>query len=574
MIVKGIAASKGIAIAKTLIFKQSSLSIPSNKVEDTESEFNKLIQAFSQAKSDLSTIKNTLIEKSDEELSKIIEVQEHIIDDPIVLKDIQTLIISESLNAAKCYFQITEMYAKKLEQSSNQYMKERATDVRDVQQRVLSHLLGVNRTSLSDINEDVILVADELTPSVISQLNKKYIKGFITNRGGRTSHGAILARSLQIPAVVGLTNITKLVHDNDILIIDGETGTVILNPTKDELNSYEQKRKIEFDMDKTYKQFKTNQSLTKDHHLVEISANIGNPDDLSSVINNGADGVGLFRTEFIYSNRNSLPSENEQYEIYKSILLSMKDKKVIIRTLDIGGDKQIGYLPSTKNQNSKIELRGLQYCLQHSDIFKPQLRALLRSSIDGNLHIMFPMVTSIQELKQTKALIKECETELKNEGYPLSLYKLGIMVEIPSVAMHADRFAKEVDFFSIGTNDLIHQHFGIDRTNEQTSHLYQPLNPEILHLLNNVIVASHEAGIWTGVCGEMASDPMAIPILLGLGLEEFSMNPSSILPTRYLLSTLKLSDMKQVAKHVLSLQTTDEVKTYMTQVLKESKKEV
>jgi len=568
MKIVGIAASEGIAISKVFKLEETKLNVMTNKIEDPSKELEKLNNGVATAINELSVLRDNTKNELDEEHAQIFEAHIQIAKDPELIKEVRNLIKGKYYNCAYAYKVVSDKYALMFEEIDNDYMKERSIDIKDVARRVIARLLGITLNDSSLIKEEVIVVANDLTPSDTAQLNKKFVKGFVTSIGGRTSHSAIMARSLEIPAVVGTINIFKNVKNGDKIIIDGKNGEVIINPTNDEIIKY-QKKKAEYLKEITlWKKYLHKPTITKDRKQVELSANIGSPDDIDSVLKNGGEGVGLYRTEFLYMNNHNLPTETEQFYAYKKVLESLKTNKVIIRTLDIGGDKNLEYLKMDDELNPFLGQRALRLCLEKPNMFKTQLRALLRSSIYGDLHIMFPMVATLDELRDAKKLLKECETELLNEGQTISDdYKVGIMVEIPAVAILADQFAKEVDFFSIGTNDLIQYSFAADRMNQKVAYLYQPCNPSLLRLIKMVIDASHKAGIWTGMCGEMAADTLAAPILLGLGLDEFSMSATSILKIRYLFSNLNYKAMKKMAEKTLTFGTSKEVINYVNQVI-------
>lgn len=447
-------------------------------------------------------------------------------------------------------------------------MKERAADIRDVSKRILAHILGVELPNPSMINESVIIVGEDLTPSDTAQLNKEFVKGFATNIGGRTSHSAIMSRSLEIPAVVGTKDITDRVNHGDSLIIDGLSGDVIINPTDDEVQAYEQKQKNFLAEKEELAKLVNDESVSKDGVHVELAANIGTPNDLEGVKNNGAEGIGLYRTEFLYMGRDNMPSEEEQFEAYSKVLKEMDGKRVVVRTLDIGGDKELSYLNLPKEMNPFLGYRAIRLCLDQTEIFRTQLRALLRASEFGKLNIMFPMIATIKEFRDAKAILLEEKEKLVSEGVNVADdIEIGIMVEIPSTAALADIFAKEVDFFSIGTNDLIQYTMAADRMSERVSYLYQPYNPAILRLVKQVIEASHKEGKWTGMCGEMAGDNTAIPLLLGLGLDEFSMSATSILKARKQIKQLDQKEMKELANKAINCATEEEVVELVNQIL-------
>jgi len=439
-------------------------------------------------------------------------------------------------------------------------MKERAADIKDVTKRVLAHLLGVKIPNPGLIAEEVIIIAEDLTPSDTAQLNKDFVKGFTTDIGGRTSHSAIMARSMEIPAVVGTKGASTTIQNGDLIIVDGLNGEVHIQPTPEIVKKYKEiHRNLEMQKSE-WALLKNEATITSDGKHVELAANIGSPQDIEGVLANGGEGVGLYRTEFLYMERNELPTEEEQYEAYKRVLESMDGKPVVVRTLDIGGDKQLPYLNMPLEMNPFLGFRAIRLCLEEQDLFRTQLRALLRASSYGNLKIMFPMIATLDEFRSAKALLMEEKQALVESGTAVSdEIEIGIMVEIPSTAILADQFAKEVDFFSIGTNDLIQYTMAADRMNERVSYLYQPYNPAILRLVKMVIDASHQEGKWTGMCGEMAGDEIAIPLLLGLGLDEFSMSASSILKARNQIKQLNQEELIQLAEQALKMRTAEEV---------------
>ena len=430
----------------------------------------------------------------------------------------------------------------------NPYMQERASDIRDVSQRILAALLGVTLASPSTIDEEVILVARDLTPSDTAQLNREYVKAFVTDIGGRTSHSAIMARSLEIPAIVGTDSITQNVKNGQMIIVDAIEGAIILEPTAEQLVEYQKKLKDYQTYRKDLEQLIDCSSVTKDGIEVELAANIGTPKDVKGALANGADGIGLYRTEFLYMDASDFPTEEDQYQAYKEVLMAMGSKGVVVRTMDIGGDKHLPYLQLPEEMNPFLGYRAIRISLDQVEMFKTQLRALLRASVHGKLRIMFPMIATLEEFQQAKSIYEEVKQELLSEDQEVADdIQVGMMVEIPAAAINADQLAKEVDFFSIGTNDLIQYTMAADRMNEKVSYLYQPYHPSILRLVKFVIESAHKEGKWAGMCGEMAGDQTAVPLLLGMGLDEFSMSASSILKTRRLISELDTKAMKELA---------------------------
>ena len=557
---KGIAASQGISFAKAYVFVEPDLSVKEVKIEDVAAEIKRFEDAIEASKKELTIIKENALASLGADKAAVFEAHLLILDDPEFMGTVKTDIESKVINAEYAFKETSDMFISMFEAMDNEYMKERAADIRDVSKRILAHLLGVDLPNPSLIDEEVIVIAEDLTPSDTAQLNKKYVKGFATNIGGRTSHSAIMARSLEIPAVVGTSSITEDVKNGDILILDGLDGVVLVNP--DEATTAEYKEKYaKFEAQKAeWAKLVTEKSVTKDGHEVILAANIGTPADLEGVKNNGGEAVGLYRTEFLYMGREQLPTEDEQFEAYKAVLEGMGDKPVVVRTLAIGGDKELPYLDLPKEMNPFLGFRAIRLCLEEKDLFRTQLRALLRASVYGKLCVMFPMIATVQEFRAAKALFLEEKEKLVAEGVAVSNdIELGIMVEIPSTAVIADIFAKEVDFFSIGTNDLIQYTMAADRMSEKVSYLYQPYNPAILRLVKNVIEASHKEGKWTGMCGEMAGDSLAIPLLLGMGLDEFSMSATSILQARSQIKNLTLDEMKELVEKAVMCATTEEV---------------
>ncbi|EGQ4133627.1 phosphoenolpyruvate--protein phosphotransferase [Staphylococcus pseudintermedius] len=560
IIIKGIAASDGVAIAKAYLLVEPDLSFSNEKTDQPEAEVQKFNEALNNSKIELTKIRNHAEEQLGADKAAIFDAHLLVLDDPELIQPIEEKIKNESASAPQALTEVTQNFITIFESMDNEYMKERAADIRDVAKRVLAHILGVELPNPSIIDESVIIVAHDLTPSDTAQLNKQYVQGFVTNIGGRTSHSAIMSRSLEIPAVVGTKSISESVQQGDMVIVDGLTGDVIVNPSDDEIKAYQHKRESFFADREALKQLRDEPSKTLDGHEVELAANIGTPNDLEGVHNNGAEGIGLYRTEFLYMGRDNMPTEDEQFEAYKKVLESMEGKRVVVRTLDIGGDKELPYLNLPEEMNPFLGYRAIRLCLDQPEIFRPQLRALLRASAYGKLNIMFPMVATIQEFRDAKALLLEEKENLKQEGVEVSDdIELGIMVEIPATAALADVFAKEVDFFSIGTNDLIQYTMAADRMSERVSYLYQPYNPSILRLIKQVIDASHQEGKWTGMCGEMAGDETAIPLLIGLGLDEFSMSATSILKARRQIKDLSRTEMVQLADRALNCATVDEV---------------
>lgn len=559
---KGIAASDGIAAAKAYMLVQPDLSFSETTVTDLEAEVSRLNAAVEASKKDLEVIKAKAVENLGEEEAQVFEAHLTILSDPEMLGQITEKIKNDKINAEAAVKSVTDMFIGMFEaMTDNTYMQERAGDVRDVTKRLLSHLLGATLPSPALINEKVVIVAHDLTPSDTAQLDRKFVKGFITDIGGRTSHSAIMSRTLEIPAIVGSGSATTDITADQMVIIDGINGDALIEPSEAELKEYEQKAQDFAAQKAEWAQLKNEQSVTADGKQVTLGANIGTPKDVEAAVDNGAEAVGLFRSEFLYMDASELPSEDDQFEAYKQAVEGMNGKQVVVRTMDIGGDKELPYLPLPEEQNPFLGYRAIRISLDRQDIFRTQLRALLRASAYGRLAIMFPMIATVKEFKDAKAVFEDEKAKLVADGVQVADdIEVGMMMEIPAAAMIADKLAKYADFFSIGTNDLIQYSMAADRGNERVSYLYQPYNPSLLRLIKNIISASHKEGKWTGMCGEMAGDQIAVPLLAGLGLDEFSMSATSILKTRSLLKKLDTNKMKELAdKAVTDCETTEEV---------------
>ncbi|ADP31898.1 phosphoenolpyruvate--protein phosphotransferase [Bacillus atrophaeus] len=561
---KGIGASAGIAIAKAYRLEEPDLTVEKKNISDSEAEVSRFEDAITRSKDELEKIKEHALKELGQDKADIFSAHLLVLSDPELLNPIKEKISSESVNAEFALKETASMFVSMFESMDNEYMKERAADIRDVTKRVTGHLLGVEIPNPSLISEEVIIVAEDLTPSDTAQLNREFVKGFTTDIGGRTSHSAIMARSLEIPAVVGTKTATGTIQNGVTVIVDGINGDVIIDPSADTVKKYEEKHSAYMAQKAEWAKLVNEPTVSKDGHHVELAANIGTPDDVKGVLENGGEAVGLYRTEFLYMGREQLPTEDEQFDAYKAVLERMEGKSVVVRTLDIGGDKELPYLELPKEMNPFLGYRAIRLCLDEQEIFRTQLRALLRASTYGNLKIMFPMIATVNEFREAKAILLEEKEKLVQAGQVVSEdIEVGMMVEIPSTAVIADQFAKEVDFFSIGTNDLIQYTMAADRMNERVAYLYQPYNPAILRLITLVIEAAHKEGKWVGMCGEMAGDEIAIPILLGLGLDEFSMSATSILPARTQISKLSKKEAESFKEKILSMSTTEEVVAFV-----------
>lgn len=556
---KGIAASQGIAIAKVYKLEQPVLKIVQTSA-NPEEELKKLDSAFTKTISDIEQIKEVASKTLAEEELAIFDAHLMMIGDPEFRASIENEITSNSVNAEYAADCVSKMMISMFESMDDEYMRARAADIKDVSFRLLCNITGNEIPNLSTLNEPVVVVAKDLTPSDTGSLNKEFAKGFATEIGGRTSHSAIMARSLEIPAIVGVNEILNTLKSGDLVILDAINGEVITEPTEEQIAEYT-KRAEEFCANKeALKALKDKPSVSVDGHKVELVGNIGSPADVDAVNTNGGEGVGLFRTEFLYmKSENDFPNEDMQFAAYKSVLEGMNGKQVVIRTLDIGGDKKLSYFQFEEELNPFLGVRAVRFCLSRKDIFRVQLRALLRASAFGKLCIMFPMIATVAEFREAKAVYDEERAKLIAESVTVGDVQVGIMIEIPAAAVLADQLAKEADFFSIGTNDLIQYSMAADRMSQPVSYLYQPLNPSVLRLIKMAIDGAHKEGKWCGMCGEMAGDELAAPILLGLGLDEFSMSATSILPARKIINSLSYAKMKELAEKAVASSTETEV---------------
>ena len=564
---KGIAASDGVAVAPAYLLVEPDLSFEKKSVADAEAEVARFDKAVAESQAELESIRKVAAESLGEEEAQVFDAHLMFLSDPEFTGQISAKIKSDAVNSEVALDEVAQNFITIFQSmTDNTYMQERAADVRDVSKRIMAHLLGKELPNLASIDHEVVLVAEDLTPSDTAQLNKKYVKGFVTDLGGRTAHSAIMARSLEIPAVVGTEKITTSVKNGQMLIADGLDGVAIVEPSEEQVADYRKKGDDFAKQKAEWRKLKDEPSVTADGKHFTIAANIGTPDDLDGVLENGAEAVGLFRTEFLYMNSSDFPTEEDQFEAYKKVLEGMNGKQVIIRTMDIGGDKHLSYWDLPEEMNPFLGIRAVRLSLKNKEIFRTQLRALLRASAYGKLGIMFPMIGTLDELHQAKAVLAEEKDKLVKEGVKVGDdLQVGMMIEVPAAAVLADQFAKEVDFFSIGTNDLIQYTMAADRMNEQVSYLYQPYNPSILRLINNVIKAAHAEGKWAGMCGEMAGDQTAVPLLVGMGLDEFSMSATSVLRTRSLMKKLDTAKMQEYANRALTeCSTMEEVLEYVT----------
>ena len=561
---KAIGTSAGIALGKVLVYKEAEIKIEKKTIDDLEGEIERLDTAIEQGIKELENLYEETLENIGEEEAEIFNAHKMMIQDPEYIDGIKGKIKEEKVNVEWALKEVTDQYVSLFENIDYEYLRERALDLKDISQRLIRILYGIEGNDLRNIKEESIIVAEDLVPSDTAQMDKDKVIGIVTELGGRTSHTSIMARSLEIPAVAGVKDITNIAKNGDFMIVDGSKGIVLINPSQDEVEFYQREKEKYEEFKQQTRQMKGKESISKDGVKVEIAANIGTPKDVDNVIENDGEGVGLYRTEFLYMDNDRLPTEDEQFEAYKVVAERLEGKPIVIRTLDVGGDKDIPYLELPKEMNPFLGYRAIRLCLDRRDIFKTQLRALLRASAYGNIKIMFPMISNIQEVREAKRILEEAKEELRKENIPFNEdIEVGIMVEIPSVAIHSDIFAREVDFFSIGTNDLIQYTLAVDRGNQEISHLYNQYDPAVLRLIKMTIDNGHKAGIWVGMCGEAAGDEKLIPVLLGMGLDEFSMNPASILKARYIISNTSKKEVEGMLDEILSLPTAEDVERYI-----------
>lgn len=555
---KGIAASAGVSIAKAYKLESPKVEIV-KKEGDPAIEVEKFNAALEKTKTDIEGVKERAAARLSEEELAVFDAHLMMAGDPEFASQIVGMIENDKVNAEYAADTVANQMVAMFESMDNDYFRERAADIKDVTYRLKCNLLGLTIPDLSSISEDSIIVAYDLTPSDTAQLNT-FVKGFATSIGGKTSHSAIMANSLEIPAVVGCGDILSAVEHGDTLILDALDGEVFVNPDEETIKKYEAKAKAYAEEKEALKVLVNAESVTTDGHKVELAGNIGGFKDVEGVLKNGGEGVGLFRTEFLYMDNDHFPTEEEQFEAYKAVLEGMQGRRVIVRTLDIGGDKKLSYFEFPEEMNPFLGYRAIRLCLDRTDIFRTQLRALIRASVYGRLCIMFPMIATVKEFCDAKAIYEEEKAKLIAEGVKVAdNIEVGMMVEIPAAAVNADNFAKHADFFSIGTNDLIQYSMAADRMSEHVSYLYQPYNPSVLRLIKMTIDGAHKEGKWAGMCGAMAGEPYAVPLLLGMGLDEFSMSATQILKARKMVNGLSKDEAAKLADEALKLATAEEV---------------
>ncbi|MFM5150687.1 MULTISPECIES: phosphoenolpyruvate-protein phosphotransferase PtsI [Aeromonas] len=570
--ISGILASPGIAFGKALLLKEDEIVINQGKIaaEQIDAEINRFLEARTKSAAQLEAIKEMAGRTFGEEKEAIFEGHIMLLEDEELEGDIRSFIKDNKATADKAIYEVIEQYAKMMAELDDPYLRERATDFRDIGTRLVKNVLGIAVVNLSTIDEEVILVAKDLTPSETAQINLKYVLGFVTDIGGRTSHTSIMARSLELPAIVGTNDITERVKNGDVLVLDAINNQIIINPTAEQLNEAKQfQAQFQAEKDELAK-LKDLPAITLDGHQVEVCANIGTVKDTEGAIRNGAEGVGLYRTEFLFMDRDALPTEDEQFKAYKEVAEAMPDQPIIVRTMDIGGDKELPYMNFPKEMNPFLGWRAVRIFFDRADIMHAQLRAILRASAFGKLRIMFPMIISVEEFRSLKATVETLKAELRTEGKAFDeSIEVGIMIETPAAAVMAHHLAKEVDFFSIGTNDLTQYTLAVDRGNEMISAMYNPLSPSVLTLIKMVIDASHAEGKWTGMCGELAGDERATLLLLGMGLDEFSMSAISVPRIKKLIRNTNFEDVKAMADQALSFATAAEIEACVDNFIKQ-----
>lgn len=570
--ISGILASPGIAFGKALLLQEDDIVLNKNLITDdqVEAEIKRFHEARDKSARQLEVIKQKALETFGEEKEAIFEGHIMLLEDEELEEEILALVKNDKLHVDNAIHTVIEEQACALESLDDEYLKERATDIRDIGTRFVKNALGINIVSLSDIDEEVILVAYDLTPSETAQINLDYVLGFACDIGGRTSHTSIMARSLELPAIVGTNDITKQVKNGDTIILDAMNNKIIVNPSQAELEEAAQIRDAFIAEKEELAKLKDLPAITLDEHRVEVCGNIGTVKDCAGILRNGGEGVGLYRTEFLFMDRSALPTEEEQYQAYKEVAEAMEGESVIIRTMDIGGDKDLPYMDLPKEMNPFLGWRAVRISLDRREILRDQLRGILRASAHGKLRIMFPMIISVEEIRELKKAIEEYKAELRAEGLAFDEnIEIGVMVETPAAAAIAHHLAKEVSFFSIGTNDLTQYTLAVDRGNELISHLYNPLSPAVLTVIKQVIDASHKEGKWTGMCGELAGDERATLLLLGMGLDEFSMSGISIPRIKKVIRNANFAEVKLMADEALAMATAAEIEAHVEKFIAE-----
>ncbi len=563
--VSGTGASAGIGIGRVVILKEETLEIKRETVADSEAEKERFRQAVEKSIEDTQALAEDMAQRIGEKEAEILNGHLMLLQDPMMTMEIEGKIDGEKLCSEAAVEDVCTMYADMFASMDDELMQQRAADMRDIKTRMQKVLLGVQSVDVSSLPAGSVLVSEDLTPSVTAGINPANVTGIVTELGGRTSHSAILSRALEIPAVVAASGILSQVKDGDEIVLDGETGEIFVQPEEALKAEYEAKKAVYLAEKEELKKYIGKETITKDGVKIETAANIGRPEDVERVLSYDAEGIGLFRTEFLFMDRTAMPTEEEQFEAYRKVAVAMDGKPVIIRTLDIGGDKEIPYMGLKKDENPFLGYRAIRFCLDRKDdIYRPQLRALLRASAFGAIKIMIPMVTCVEEYREAKALIQEIMEELDEKGIAYNKeIQVGIMVETAAASLMADVFAREVDFFSIGTNDLTQYTMSVDRGNDKVSYLYSTFNPAVLRSIRHIIECGRKEGIMVGMCGEAASDPLMIPLLVAFGLNEFSMSASAVLKARKMITECDSRELQEMADKAMSLTTAGEIESFM-----------
>ena len=565
---KGIAASPGIVMGRALVIGSEDISIPKKTIKESAipREITRFEDALTKTRAEILNIRDKVTHEIGKEHGDIFNAHLLVIEDRALIEEVINQIKKDRLACDYILSQVLKKYMESFLKIDDEYLRERVSDINDVGRRIMRHLVGTQKMPLAELKEKAVIVAYDLSPSDTAIMHRRNVIGFVTDIGGRTSHTAIMAKSLEIPAVVGIEYATREIKDGDVVIVDGSGGTVIANPSLIEVQKYKQEQTRYDEFNKALKKFKDLPCITADGRRIELSANIELPEEMDSVISHGADGIGLYRTEFLYMNRVDLPDEEEQYHAYKKVVSRMGPRPVIVRTFDLGGDKFLSHLEMPKEMNPFLGWRAIRFCLARPEIFKQQLRAILRASAHGKLRMMYPMISGIAELKEANQLLKECKTELKSKKIAFDeKMEVGAMIEIPSAAITCDILAAEVDFFSIGTNDLIQYALAVDRINEKIAYLYEPAHPAVLRLVKMIIETGHSKKIWVGMCGEMAGDAVLTPVLLGLGLDEISTSPVLLPEIKKIIRLMSYEESQEIARHALTLTTGVDVVHFLKQ---------
>lgn len=563
---KGISASPGIVIGKALVIDSQEMNIPPRPIRETAvpREITRFQDALTKTHAEIQAIRDKIAHEMGKEHADIFTAHLMVLEDRLLIEEVMERIKKEKIAAESIFSQVLKKYVLSFSKIDDEYLRERVSDISDVGRRIIRNLVGDSRASLQDLKEKVIVVAYDLSPSDTAVMHRKNVIGFATDIGGRTSHTAIMAKSLEIPAVVGLESATRHIRSGDTLILDGGEGVIVVNPTAAETARYKVEQTRLTGISRGLRRLRDLPCVTLDGHRVELAANIELPEEAASVVSHGADAIGLYRTEFLYMNRAGLPTEEEQYQAYKKVVMALAPKPVVIRTFDLGGDKFLSHLDMPTEMNPFLGWRAIRFCLASPDIFKAQLRAILRASAHGKLKMMYPMISGVGEIQQARKLYEECKAELRAKKIPFDdKMEVGAMIEIPSAALTCDIIANEVDFFSVGTNDLIQYSLAVDRINERIAYLYEPAHPAVLRLLKTIIDAGHSKKIWVGICGEMSADPLFTPVLVGLGMDEISTSPVMVPEIKRIIRSIKFEEAKEIARYVLTLETGADISNFL-----------